>query len=270
MVSADPYYFAEFYKQINLGSGSLIAIAGSDGVVRVRQSDTEVQMGMNFSQRIMAELTGDEGNYSAVGLTDGIRRIYSYRKLREFPLIVVVGVSEAQVFQNLNQRVIGYYLMCGAMSILIILFVVSLLLGFARRRKIEEELMRSAEIQVALREIAEAAVLAVSLEEFYVKLHQSVERILPAKNFFIAMLEKETGDILVPYCVDETRVIPSRRPQGKGLTEYALRQGKPIHLTAADYERLRQSGEIKLRFTTVNEWLGSACVLKGGASLLKF
>jgi len=37
VVSADPNYFAEYYKSINLGEGSSIAMIGRDSIVRVRQ-----------------------------------------------------------------------------------------------------------------------------------------------------------------------------------------------------------------------------------------
>ena len=51
-VSMDPNYFAEYYKQINLGEGSSIALIGNDCILRVRQSDNDVNIGLDFSKRV--------------------------------------------------------------------------------------------------------------------------------------------------------------------------------------------------------------------------
>jgi PAS domain S-box-containing protein len=119
------------------------------------------------------------------------------------------------------------------------------------------KLIHSVEIQNSLREIAEAAIATESLDELYAQVHLSVARVLPAKNFFVALKDDEAGEIVVPYCVDEANLIPLRRPIGSGFTEYALRQGRAVYLTAADFERLRQAGEISLQFVSVSEWLGA-------------
>ena len=82
VVSVDPYYFAQFYKQVDLGKNSLIALIGRDGTLRVRQSGDEVSIGLDFSQRVRNELSkGDVGNYTDKSIVDGTRRFFSYRTL---------------------------------------------------------------------------------------------------------------------------------------------------------------------------------------------
>ena len=128
---------------------------------------------------------------------------------------------------------------------------------FEELQQSQDSLQRNFRIQEVLREIAEVALTAGSLEELYAKVHQSVVRVLPAKNFFIALLEQATNEITVPYCVDETNSIPRRRTVGKGLTEYAMHQGRAVLLSNAEFERLWQNGEVNLKFTRINEWLGA-------------
>ena len=114
-----------YYKEINLGEGSTIALVGRDNIVRVRQAGSEVVFGQDFSNSVVMSKVpfNDAGNFIASSPVDGISRIYSYRALREYPLVVVAGVSEAQVFQGLNHRIAGYLWACGLMSTVIVLFV---------------------------------------------------------------------------------------------------------------------------------------------------
>ena len=129
VASIDPYYFAGFYRQLNLGQASSIALVGRDHIVRVRQSGSEVAIGQDFrnSEVIRRVAVSEVGSFTARSPVDGINRIYSYRALREYPLIVVAGVSEVQVFSDLNQRITVYYWVCGAMSLVIVMFVAILL-----------------------------------------------------------------------------------------------------------------------------------------------
>ena len=50
VADVDPGYFAEFYKQIDLGEQSVIALIGLDGILRVRQSAGEVSLGLDWSK----------------------------------------------------------------------------------------------------------------------------------------------------------------------------------------------------------------------------
>jgi diguanylate cyclase (GGDEF)-like protein/PAS domain S-box-containing protein len=144
------------------------------------------------------------------------------------------------------------------------------LIGISRditeQKRSEESERRNKIIQDVLREIAETAVLAASLNEMYAKVHQMVDRLLPTKNFFITLLEEATGELVVPYCVDETNFIPRRRPIGKGLTEYAMRQRQAVHLKSAELDQLYKTGVIDLRYVKVKEWLGAPLKNSAGES----
>jgi PAS domain S-box-containing protein len=249
--SIDPYYLADFYKLVNLGKHSSIALIGRDGFVRVWQVDSTLGVGEDLRQNPLMKVisAGGAGTYAVQSPIDGVNRIYCYRELPEYPLLVAVGVSEEQVYLDLNQRLVAYYWFAGAMSVVVCLFVGVSLLIISRRRQNE--------VQVVLREIAEIAVSAPSLDELYAKIHQSVSKVLPVENFFVAMLDPANRDIVVEYCVDETQSMPRRRPYGKGFTEYILRQQRVVFLTAADFATLAQAGEIDLQFMPGGECLGA-------------
>ncbi len=128
---------------------------------------------------------------------------------------------------------------------------------YAELAQSQEALRRSAEIQDVLREIAETAVLAGSLSEFYAKIHQSMIRVLPAQNLYISLVDEINGMIERPYCVDQENQVPVSRPIGKGLTEYFMRMGQAIHLTSELFNKLRDSGEVDLYFAPVFECMGA-------------
>ncbi len=114
------------------------------------------------------------------------------------------------------------------------------------RKKHETAIQRSAEIQIVLREIVEAALLSTSLNGLFAAVHQLVKRILPARNFFVSLLDGVNSQIVRPYCVDELDFIPAQRPLGRGITEYIMRMGRAIHIKSADISHLREKGEIDI------------------------
>lgn len=139
-IGIDPNYFAEFYKQVDLGAKSSITIIGRDGIVRVRQSGQEIQFGMDFRTRVREAMSAAlTGSYVDTGIVDGVRRVFSYRHLREYPLIVAVGMDEAAVFQDLNRRTEGYYWVGGAMTAAVALYIPLLLYAVRRRSQAEEQ-----------------------------------------------------------------------------------------------------------------------------------
>ena len=102
----------------------------------------------------------------------------------------------------------------------------------------EAALHHSIEIQTVLREIADAAVSAPSLDEMYRIVYGLVRRVLPAKLFHINLLDDVAGEIVVPFSSDELNTIPARRPLDNGMTEYILRLGHAVHVTPAELDRL--------------------------------
>ena len=102
-----------------------------------------------------------------------------------------------------------------------ILTFVSTQVAMAIQRK------RAEQRQASLYRISEAALAARSLNDLYGLIHQIVNELMPAKNFYIALYDEATDLINFPYLVDERdNSAPLQRP-GKGLTAYVLRTGQP-------------------------------------------
>ncbi len=67
----------------------------------------------------------------------------------------------------------------------------------ARLAQCEADAQRSAKVQSALYKIAEAALAASDMQEFYQSLHEIIAGLMFAGNFFIATLDQEFGNAVL-------------------------------------------------------------------------
>ena len=91
---------------------------------------------------------------------------------------------------------------------------------------------RAEAIQGALLAISEAAHTAADLLSMFRRIHEIIHGLLPAQNFFVALLEPEGKTISFPYFVDAHDDPPGPMPLEAGtLTGEVIRSGKPLLLT---------------------------------------
>ena len=142
VISVDPFYFTEFYKELDLGKNSSVTLLGLDGVVRARQSGLDTAVGQNVIDSGLIEhvTAAPQGTYVAKSVVDGIRRIYSYRTMHDYPLAVLVGVDEAVYFATVKQRIEGYYLAVILISLSIVAFTLAMLFVIRRQYFAEAKL----------------------------------------------------------------------------------------------------------------------------------
>ncbi len=118
------------------------------------------------------------------------------------------------------------------------------------------ERRRADQIQLATYRISEAAQAAGNLQELFGAIHRIVGELMPAKNFYIALYDAASALLSFPYFVDEYDTdFPSKR-LGKGLTEYVLRTGQPLLVTAELHAELERRGEVELIGAPSLDWLG--------------
>lgn len=127
-VSVDADYFVSGYELSQLGAQGVIGLLGTDGVFRARRTGDLVSVGDMVDYSSMAP--GAEQDESApqvlVSSWDGIRRYTSARKLYDFPLTVIAGLSEEEQLAEYHRHVRVYLLWATASSVLLMLFAVML------------------------------------------------------------------------------------------------------------------------------------------------
>ena len=135
------------------------------------------------------------------------------------------------------------------------------------RTRAEEERRRSVSLvdtQAATYRISEAASRARTLQDLFVAIHGIVAELMPARNFYIALLDPATGAISFPYFVDEFDDPPAAKQPGKGLTEYVLRTGEPLLATPDVALELERRGEVEMLGAPSIDWLGVPLKPNGG------
>ena len=103
VASIDPGYFSSFYSALNLGPKGLAALFGLDGVSRVRRVGTREGYGYNAQDATMFKRIGRgqlAGAYTQPSVIDGMERLYYYRKVPDYDLVVIAGFEIQELLAN--------------------------------------------------------------------------------------------------------------------------------------------------------------------------
>ncbi len=95
--------------------------------------------------------------------------------------------------------------------------------------------------------IAQSNLNTKNIQEFLIQVHQNLQKIIYANNFFVAVYEPEANSIYFPYHVDEYYEKDKnylRRNLGNGLIEYSMLQNKPLIFNKIDLERLIETEKL--------------------------
>jgi PAS domain S-box-containing protein len=106
-------------------------------------------------------------------------------------------------------------------------------------------------------EIVQGAITTSNLDELFSLAHQAIGKLLPAENCYVALYEKTSGLLHVPFCKDEFDAVAAPQRLGKGLTAFVLRSARPMLLTPELIQELVLKGEIELVGTLPAAWLGA-------------
>ena len=104
--------------------------------------------------------------------------------------------------------------------------------------------------------ISESAAVAENLRELYVHIHDYVAELVPARNFYIALYDKNRDLITFPYFVDEFDITPEPMKPNNGLTEYILKTGEPLLASPEVFVKMCDEGKIEQLGAPSIDWLG--------------
>ena len=138
-IAIDPAHFGRFYQKMQLGQGFSVSIVGLDGFIRVRQTAERMDVGNDISQLEVFQLIQQQksGSYTAFSLLDQLNRIYVYRVMPEYPLILFISVPEQVAFAE-------YYRLRERYWLVALLGILSVALFFALLMRLLEQQEKSA------------------------------------------------------------------------------------------------------------------------------
>ncbi len=127
------------------------------------------------------------------------------------------------------------------------------------------ERKRNELIQQVLYNISKAANSTLSLVSLYRIIHRELSKLIDTTNFYIALLDKEKGEIYFPYNVDEFQRTHHSRPlDHHSLIAYLFKTGKPILVNQKTIPENPVFKEYEAWFGSQRQaWLGVPLKIKG-------
>ncbi|GLC92253.1 GGDEF domain-containing protein [Cupriavidus sp. TA19] len=135
-------YFRKLFNGVSLGSGGTLTLLRTDGTIIMRRPYEDSSIGRNISgsSSFTPLLRGTEGSFIGVAAVDGVQRLYSYRRLPGFPLMVVVGLSVRDVLAPWYKRAWWFAGLIAVVDALLVGLAVLLSRQWRRRLAMEAHL----------------------------------------------------------------------------------------------------------------------------------
>ena len=124
--SLPPSALTSLHKSVDFGALGNITLVGLDGVIRARFSHDSLDGLQDIGKAIpvnndLADVPpGGEGSYIRDGNVDHVKRIYSFRRLANYPLIAIVGLDYEEELASFSSH---------ARMVLSLAAIITLLLG---------------------------------------------------------------------------------------------------------------------------------------------
>ena len=130
-------YFSELFQRLDIGRDSSVNLINSDGVMLARHPSIpdDPLIGTNLSGQSnfkRAKALGD-GSFTARSSLDGKNRLYTFSRVDNLPLLVVVALSTDEVYGSWRRTALVVSIATGLLCIGIVWL--SLLLGRELRRR---------------------------------------------------------------------------------------------------------------------------------------
>jgi signal transduction histidine kinase len=147
VASLDPKYFSDFYRSLDIGPKGAASIIGTDGVVRARRSGEDVSSGQNIgNDEVFQQLKkASSGIYAAISAEDNISRLYAYRRMTTYPLVVTVGLDEKFVYADYQEHKVAVCILGSIASVFVLGMGLVLLSLIKNQERVQQAFAASAQ-----------------------------------------------------------------------------------------------------------------------------
>ncbi|MGM0567197.1 MAG: PAS domain S-box protein [Bacteroidota bacterium] len=113
-----------------------------------------------------------------------------------------------------------------------------------------------------LHRISAKALQVTHIKEYLQFMHQELQEVMKANNFYIALYDGNTDSFTLPYHADEYDDFTTDKPVSLdgSLTKYILQNGKPELITTERNKELQEQGHIEVKGTKPAVWMGAPII----------
>lgn len=174
-ISIEPQYLTELFATTALGPLDVMSLVLTSGITLARRRGDAISFGEDISQ---SQLLGRQkvtpsGNFVGPGGLDGQTRIFSYRSMRDYPVVVTIGTLERDALAAVRARERTYL---GVAILLTILVATGCTVGILLLARNERSAHRLRE-QASLLDKAQDAILVTDLQRRLTFWNKSAERL---------------------------------------------------------------------------------------------
>lgn len=118
----------------------VVTVMTASGTVLARSRENDSFLGRNLLPAEMSWLTGSHGERFFQSPLDGEERIYGYQRLKDYPLVVTVGIPAEGFRAEMQEVRAGHFGFAAAASLALLAFAVTLLGYLARKAEYARQL----------------------------------------------------------------------------------------------------------------------------------
>jgi len=143
VLSVSPQALIRVYEGLDLGANGLVAIRRLDNTPLLRWPELGGAQGTPLPEIPSSASAAGAGSEIRQGSLDGVERIFSYRRIPDFPLYAAVGQSLDSLLADFSRGRL-FYLSAGTFGSLVVLLLGLMMLSSLKRSEhVENELTRS-------------------------------------------------------------------------------------------------------------------------------
>jgi signal transduction histidine kinase len=194
-----PSAFTAFYAQARLLPNDIISLIAPDGITYARRTGSLESSGEDIHKSPLFTHIKNHADsfYFAPDAIKNIPTWFSYRKLNDFAIIATVGSSEADILAGFNKRQPRYILPRIIISLLIVLFSISISAFLIHRRKLSDRLAEEEEKYQRL--LTQQIIAAQEREREWIgrELHDNVSQVLTTVKLYLESAARENDNPLI-------------------------------------------------------------------------
>ncbi|HEX7911834.1 MAG TPA: EAL domain-containing protein [Paraburkholderia sp.] len=181
-------YFHQLFEGSILGAHGTLTLLRTDGTVLMRQPYHRADIGNTLAggHSFPPLVQSDHGTYVDVAVLDHIERLYSFRRIGSYPLVVVVGLATQDIYAGWRKRALAIGTVTAILDVLTIMLCLMFggqlrkrfamerqlqtlawfdaLTGLPNRAQVNKEMLRI--LTDASRHSSQFAILFIDLDRF--------------------------------------------------------------------------------------------------------